>query len=134
MLTNTEQKLASTDIECLPLLWAVFLVQLYLHPSRFIICTKKEVLEWLLKSADVFRKLERCRLLLRELGFEVVHQANIKQRAPDTFSILKSAGRGKTNSIKELSVLMIYESKEQHDVGTKFYNEAQSFKEKSATR
>lgn len=68
---------------------------------------------------------------LLEADFDVVHRASIKHEAPDSLLRLKTDGTDKSNFDEELSVLVVYEPEEQHEVKTEYIGEDQAGKEQS---
>lgn len=88
MLTDTEQNLKTSYKECPDVVWTVLVLRLYLWASHFMICTDHKPLKLLLPSADALDKLERCRLTLLNLYFNVVSRAGIRHQVSDKLSRL----------------------------------------------
>lgn len=63
------------------------------------------------------------RLWLLRFGFKVICWYRIKHHAPNAFRWLKNEVPHKTNLHNELLVLMIDDTKRQHDVETEYYDE-----------
>lgn len=87
-LCDAEPRYDITHKECLTVVWAVFLLRLYLEGSHFIIKTDHQALGWILSLKESPWGLARWRLRLMELDFEVDHRADHYPQAADAMSCL----------------------------------------------
>ena len=65
-LQPTEQKLSTTEKECLGIVWAVELFRYYLYGRTFKLQTDHNPLVWLNQVCDKSRKLQRWSITLQE--------------------------------------------------------------------
>ena len=73
-LLDRERQLATTEKECLGLVWAIDLLRPYLYGTSFVVETDHNALVWLNKVKDTNQKLLRWSLLLQEYNFTVRHK------------------------------------------------------------
>ena len=74
-LLDRERNLATTEKECLGLVWALHILRPYLYGISFVIETDHNALVWLYKVKDTNQKLLRWSLLVQEYSFAVRHKS-----------------------------------------------------------
>ena len=110
-MTPTEGNYATTEKECLPVVWAVSLLRPYLEGIRFIIRTDHAPLRWLLNIAgtNAHGQLSRRRLRLAKLDCEVQYRTGISHHAADALSRLETTG-GDTDPVENDLPTLVLES------------------------
>lgn len=73
-LLERERRLATTEKECLGIVWAVELFRPYLYGVHFLVETDHNALIWLNKCKDTNQKLLRWSLILQQYDFKVSHK------------------------------------------------------------
>ena len=85
-LLDRERKLATTEKECLGIVWAVELLKPYLYGTEFVIETDHNALVWLEKFKDTNQKLLRWSLQLQQYSFKVRHKKGSENKNADALS------------------------------------------------
>jgi hypothetical protein len=73
-LTSTQQKYCPYEREALGLITAIRLYDPYLQGTHTTLVTDNTCLKWLLSSPKPSRKLERWRIIIQALDYEIVHR------------------------------------------------------------
>lgn len=87
---GNEKKLATTQKECLVVVWAVLLFRSYLKGNRFTVRTDHEAIMWLLSTTEATDNPAHWLRRLLKFVFDVVHHASVKQQAANALSCLKT--------------------------------------------
>ena len=85
-LLPREEKLSTTEKECLGVVWAVEVFRYYIYGRRFILETDHNPLVWLNKVRDKSRKLLRWSLTLQEYEMEIRHKKGSENGNVDALS------------------------------------------------
>ena len=84
-LQPREEKLSTTEKECLAIVWALELFRYYLYGRRFLLQTDHNPLVWLARVRDKSRKLLRWSLTLQEYDLELIqHKSGQRGYAKQT--------------------------------------------------
>lgn len=85
-LTRQEQKFATTERECLAVIWAVEKFRPYVEGTRFTVITDHYSLLWLNNLKDPTGRLGRWALRLQAYDFNLVHRKGQDNVVPDLLS------------------------------------------------
>ena len=88
-LSSTEKSYATTEKECLAIIWAVHKFRHYLISTHFLLETDHKPLEWLnttKSSKSRSQRLERCSLESHAFQFSVVHCPGSTNQPADALS------------------------------------------------
>ena len=85
-LQPREQKLSTTEKECLGIVWAVELFRYYLYGRTFKLQTDHNPLVWLNQVCDKSRKLLRWSITLQEYDMKVEHKSGKQNCNVDALS------------------------------------------------
>ena len=91
-LTDAERNYATTEKECLAVIWIILTLRPYLYRGAFNQCTDHEALRWVLNLADSFGRLRPLRLRLAEYNYEVQYRPGVKHQVADGVSRLRTDG------------------------------------------
>lgn len=97
----------TTQRECLGIVWAVLLLQPYLYGACFTLRTDHNALKWIMDMTAATGMLDRWRLRLLELEFDMVHRLVRNQQAPGALSRLLTAGADTTDLHEEVPVFSV---------------------------
>uniref|UniRef100_A0A5S6Q0M3 RNA-directed DNA polymerase n=1 Tax=Trichuris muris TaxID=70415 RepID=A0A5S6Q0M3_TRIMR len=88
MLTTTEQKYHSNELECLAVVWALRMVRSYVLGRKFKIVTDNSAVKWLFGRQETNDKFGRWVMAITEYldDCEFVHRAGRANRLPDALS------------------------------------------------
>jgi hypothetical protein len=86
LLSAAERNYASTEGECLALVWAVQKFRLYLDGKEFIVYTDNSALQWLHTARHQNSKVERWMLKLQEFNFVVRYKKGVENVVADCLS------------------------------------------------
>ncbi len=75
ILHGPETRYATTELECLAIVWAVTTFRHYLMGNQFTVITDHAALSWLMTNRDSSRKLIRWSLILQEHDFTIKFRA-----------------------------------------------------------
>jgi hypothetical protein len=84
-LKSVEQNYATTEKECLAIVWAVMQLRPYLEGKHFVIRTDHNSLRWVLNLSDAHGRLARWRLRLLEFDFEVQYAPGKEHHGADCY-------------------------------------------------
>ena len=87
-LLDREQKLSTTEKECLGIVWAVETFKPYIYGTTFTVETDHNPLVWLDKCKDVNQKLLRWSLILQQYSFTIRHKNGSDHKNADALSRL----------------------------------------------
>ena len=85
-LQPREEKLSTTEKECLGIVWAVELFRYYLFGRKFRLQTDHNPLVWLNQVRGKNRKLLRWSITLQEYDMDVEHKSGKKNSNVDALS------------------------------------------------
>ena len=85
-LLPREQVLATVEKECLPLVWAVELLKLYLYGREFVVETDHNSLVWLHRVKESNQKLLRWSLTLQQYAMTIRHKSGKSHTNADALS------------------------------------------------
>ena len=91
-LSPAEKNYATTELECLAIIWAVKYFRHYLCGSKFTIITDHSALKWLLNSSSetANRRLERWKITLSEYEYNIEYWKGSKHSNADALSRINS--------------------------------------------
>jgi len=85
-LTGADQKICTTDGECLGVVWAVLKLRHFLDGQRLLIRTDHQAVSWIYSTTDSSGRLLRWRLCLSEYTFDMVYKSGVSHQLPDFLS------------------------------------------------
>lgn len=83
-LHEPEKKLATTQKECLVVVWAVLVLRSQLEGSGFTVRMDQKALKWPLTVTKDTDELDRCQLHLLQFEIDGVQHTDVKNQAADT--------------------------------------------------
>jgi len=109
-LIPAEQNSSTTDRECLAVVWACFLLRLYLEGQEFQIRTDHSSLRWLLKMDSAQGRVARWRLRLSEFRYKVRTRPGTEHHCADAMSRLPTLAPDRSVIPEEIPCLALADS------------------------
>lgn len=106
-LNDAKCKYESTRRDGLAIVWAVFLLRLYMERSQFTIQTEHDKFKCILNLTDFTGRLVHWWLQVSKFEFHVVHCTGMKHQEVEALSQLKTSRTDQTLMEAEVSVLCI---------------------------